>query len=168
MTIQKWLNTIVFLLLFMTRHLLCQIIVEGVVKDTGSEPVKNALVELIDQNNSNRIFSCNTDSAGEFVIKIPTDNKVAEQAPKDFYLFQNYPNPFNSQTVIRWDVSKPAHMRIDIYNILGQKITTLYSGFYAHRSGQIVWDALDDFGRSVATGIYICSFITNEFRMRNL
>jgi len=44
----------------------------------------------------------------------------APQNPSTFELSQNYPNPFNAQTVIKYSLASPAHVRIEIYNISSQ------------------------------------------------
>ncbi|HSW55979.1 MAG TPA: T9SS type A sorting domain-containing protein, partial [Ignavibacteriaceae bacterium] len=48
--------------------------------------------------------------------------------PKEFVLHQNYPNPFNAKTIIKYQIPKEERLRINIYNILGEKILTLYEG----------------------------------------
>ena len=47
---------------------------------------------------------------------------------KGFNLKQNYPNPFNPQTTIDFELQKSGFVTLNVYNILGQKITTLISG----------------------------------------
>jgi hypothetical protein len=46
-------------------------------------------------------------------------------APLQFSLLQNYPNPFNPQTTIGFSLSAISNVTLNIYNLLGQKITTL-------------------------------------------
>ncbi len=48
--------------------------------------------------------------------------------PVSFYLRQNYPNPFNPTTVINYGVSKPVHVKLVVYNTIGQKVKTLVDG----------------------------------------
>ena len=58
----------------------------------------------------------------------------------DFRLFQNYPNPFNAQTIIQYQLFKPARVKLDIYNIEGALVRSL---FEKHRTAgyyRIVWD----------------------------
>ena len=45
--------------------------------------------------------------------------------PQSLILHQNYPNPFNPETIIKWQLVVSSHVNLTVYNILGQKITTL-------------------------------------------
>ncbi|HLF19285.1 MAG TPA: T9SS type A sorting domain-containing protein, partial [Bacteroidota bacterium] len=45
--------------------------------------------------------------------------------PDNFRVYQNYPNPFNPSTMIRYDVPEDAHVKIVVYNTLGQEVETL-------------------------------------------
>ncbi|MCD6250682.1 MAG: T9SS type A sorting domain-containing protein [candidate division Zixibacteria bacterium] len=80
--------------------------------------------------------------------------------PTSFTLSQNYPNPFNPSTIIEFSVGAAEngasqHVRLDVFNILGQEVTTLMDGSYSAGDYQVVWDATDKSGRRVATGIYL-------------
>jgi hypothetical protein len=83
--------------------------------------------------------------------------------PKIFVLHQNYPNPFNPFTTIRFDLPKHAHVSLTIYNILGQRIKTLFNGETAAGSHAMMWDGKDDTGSHVSSGIYIYKIVTEEF-----
>ncbi len=48
-----------------------------------------------------------------------------ELSPENYVLYQNYPNPFNSSTIIKYDLPKPAYVRLIIYDVLGREIRTL-------------------------------------------
>ena len=74
--------------------------------------------------------------------------------PAMFGLSQNYPNPFNSRTVISFTTESVANVTLDVYDILGRKAATLFSGIANAGSHQIIWDGADDGGNEVATGIY--------------
>jgi len=63
--------------------------------------------------------------------------------PDDFKLFQNHPNPFNARTTIRYNLSIPADITIDIYDILGRKVETLISIKQPAGEHQVIWDAMD-------------------------
>jgi hypothetical protein len=73
-----------------------------------------------------------------------------DQYPKRFELYQNYPNPFNPVTKIKYAVPKATHVRVEIYNVLGQRVRTLVNeekqpGFYI----------VDFNASSLASGFYI-------------
>jgi len=77
--------------------------------------------------------------------------------PSDFRLSQNYPNPFNPSTTIEYNIPMDGMISLDIYNVLGQKIKTLYSGHQSAGSHSLVWDATNASGEAVSTGVYIYS-----------
>jgi len=73
---------------------------------------------------------------------------------KDFELLGNYPNPFNPQTDIAVKVNQPQYMTITIYDIQGRKIKTLVNDYMSRGEHKITWDARDNFGQNVTSGIY--------------
>ena len=81
--------------------------------------------------------------------------------PTSFALQQNYPNPFNPITTIEFslgvasDGSLAQHVRLDIFNILGQRVKTLLDKKFTSGQYQVDWDATNGAGRQVATGIYL-------------
>ncbi|MFC1557698.1 T9SS type A sorting domain-containing protein, partial [candidate division KSB1 bacterium] len=75
--------------------------------------------------------------------------------PDKFALSGNYPNPFNPETNIAFELPKTERVRIDIYNILGQKVRTLVDREFKAGIRTIKWDATNDFGSKVASGMYI-------------
>ncbi len=64
-------------------------------------------------------------------------------------LCQNHPNPFNPQTTIAFDLAKPSHVAIDIFNIRGRLVETLTSQRYASGHHEVEWDAGE-----AASGVY--------------
>ena len=84
--------------------------------------------------------------------------------PNQFHLYQNYPNPFNPTTQINFDLPKANKVILEIYNLRGQKVRTLVGGLMDTGSHSIQFDATDDKGRKLPTGIYLYLFRTNEFQ----
>ncbi len=75
--------------------------------------------------------------------------------PQAFALYQNYPNPFNPSTTIQFDLIEANHVSLSIYNSAGQLVRTLVSGDYAPGAHKVVWDARDDSGQRVSSGLYV-------------
>ena len=67
----------------------------------------------------------------------------------------NVPNPFNSATQIAYHLSSPGPVHLVIYNVLGQPVRTLVDEFQAAGSYRVQWDARDQQGASLSSGIYI-------------
>ena len=65
-----------------------------------------------------------------FISNLYSDStNISPNTPAGFYLFQNYPNPFNPATTIKYAISKPQFIEIDLYNSIGQRIGILEKGF---------------------------------------
>ena len=88
----------------------------------------------------------------------PKNNK-----PSQFELDQNYPNPFNPTTQIRYRLATQSHVRIDIYNILGQHVVTLINARQSAGVHVIQWSGRDEQGASVSSGIYIYRMQAGDF-----
>jgi hypothetical protein len=93
--------------------------------------------------------------------------KVGEEQnaglPKSFELAQNYPNPFNPSTIIEYALPRDARARIDVYNILGQKVKTLVDEYQVAGHKRVTWDGKNDSGQEISTGIYFYRIDTGDF-----
>lgn len=70
-------------------------------------------------------------------------------------LGQNYPNPFNPSTVIPYAIPTSAHVRLEVFNLLGQRLATLVDGGRSAGTHTAQWDGMDAAGRAVGAGVYI-------------
>lgn len=87
------------------------------------------------------------------------ENSVTERfsgIPTEFTLEKAFPNPFNSTTTLMVGVPKNAEVRVSVFNMLGQKVATLYSGRLNAGYHPIVWNA-----QSIASGLYIVQLETS-------
>ncbi len=89
--------------------------------------------------------------------------KDTDSRPQRFSLSQNYPNPFNPQTSIRYALPQDAQVRLTIYNLLGQKITTLVDEQQSAGYRTVWWDGKDAAGDEVASGVYFYRLTAGEF-----
>jgi hypothetical protein len=85
------------------------------------------------------------------------------QLPKEFDLRQNYPNPFNPGTVIEYALPKLAHVTIEIYNLLGQKVNVLVEEDQKAGLYRVDWDGKDKQGEELASGIYFYRIQAGDF-----
>jgi len=78
-----------------------------------------------------------------------------KEVPARYRLFQNHPNPFNSTTTLRYDLPEPAEVMLVIYDILGRRVKALAQGMEEAGSKSVTWDATDEVGRPVGTGVFL-------------
>ena len=86
-------------------------------------------------------------------VKSPTKN-----LPCEFSLSQNYPNPFNGSTTIDYSVRTSSHVTLEIYDILGRKVETLFEGRRTTGRYTARW-----IPTTQASGIYICRLAAGQF-----
>lgn len=103
---------------------------------------------------TNSFDSTNWGSASDlnpfkFTIVNATPNEL-EESPLSFKLDQNYPNPFNPSTIISYSIPKASLVSIEVFNLLGQKVSTLVSEKQSIGSYNINFDASE-----LTSGIYI-------------
>ncbi|MBN1302767.1 MAG: T9SS type A sorting domain-containing protein [Melioribacteraceae bacterium] len=70
--------------------------------------------------------------------------------PDRYNLHQNYPNPFNPSTVVEFDLPKESAVRIDIINILGEKVNELINKVLPAGNYKFTWNA-----ENLSSGIYL-------------
>jgi len=85
-----------------------------------------------------------------------------QSIPQKFVLNQNYPNPFNPETTIPFILSQRSQIVVEIYNILGQKIKTLFSGQMPAGKHKLLWNGRNESGNQVSTGTYIYQLKAGE------
>ena len=68
---------------------------------------------------------------------------------------QSNPNPFNASTVLSWFILSPGPVRLDVYNVMGQRIRTLVDQEHAFGKQQVTWNGRDQQGNEVSSGVYL-------------
>ena len=92
---------------------------------------------------------------------LSTDERIG--VPDEFALKQNYPNPFNPVTRILYDIPEASNVTITIYNLLGNQVKTLVSGYQEPGYKTILWNATNERGAPVSAGMYLYSIKAGDF-----
>ncbi len=77
-------------------------------------------------------------------------------------LYQNYPNPFNPITNIKFDLAENSLVKIQIFNVKGQKVKTITNMNYIKGTHKVTWNGKDDNQQEVSSGIYFYKLETNN------
>jgi len=81
-----------------------------------------------------------------------------EQTPQHLTLRQNYPNPFNPTTVIKYGLPRRAHVKLELFNLLGQKVALLVDG-----EEEAGWHGVVLRGRLLGSGVYVYRLTMDGF-----
>ena len=101
-------------------------LLEGRVRLSSGQPAVGVQVRLFDLTDLRRFVGTTTDEAGHFALPLQAFSTARGTAlPIGFVLGQNYPNPFNPSTVIPYEIPTSAHVRLEVFNLLGQRLATL-------------------------------------------
>jgi len=84
------------------------------------------------------------------------DNWSRTAIPQSFLIEQNYPNPFNATTRIRYRMPKEGDVTLTLYDVLGREVTRIAEKHMTAGNHTLVWDARDEKGGDVPSGVYIC------------
>jgi hypothetical protein len=91
----------------------------------------------------------------EFGAGVAVEKILKDMFPQEYSLSQNYPNPFNPETTIEYQLPRSGKVQLMVFNILGQKVATLYDGFQKMGTHHVKWNGLDDKGNAVPSGLYL-------------
>ncbi|MEA1980348.1 MAG: T9SS type A sorting domain-containing protein [candidate division Zixibacteria bacterium] len=107
---------------------------------------------------SNAITNSSSDIGEVVEFESVTIQVASKEIPDDYALMQNYPNPFNPATDIAFALPEAAHVKLSIYNVLGQEVTILQDDMMEAGQHVINWDARDR-----ASGIYFYRISADNF-----
>jgi hypothetical protein len=83
--------------------------------------------------------------------------------PQDYQLDQNYPNPFNPNTTINFTLPKNEDVRLTVFDLAGRTVKTLINGTLGQGTHTVTWNARNDLGQIVPSGVYIYKLEAAEF-----
>jgi len=98
-----------------------------------------------------------------FDIGYMLNNASEALLPDVFALHQNYPNPFNPVTTIRFDVPEESRVRIDIYNVMGQKVAAVVDAHYQPGFHAVNWGGMTTSGSALSSGMYFYRIQADNF-----
>lgn len=122
----------------------------GIVTWGGSAVISGSWINQVSKNGN----------LGEVVVSV--SNPEPTVFPSGYSLAQNYPNPFNPDTRIDFTLLKPTFVTLEIFNTLGQKVTTLKSGQMAPGNHEVTWNGRNSAGIPVSAGLYFYRLKTAE------
>lgn len=109
-----------------------------------------------------RVFAVSSDgskrparSAASFTLLQAVSVTDPARMPKTISLKQNYPNPFNPSTQIEYELPQSGEISLLVYDSRGRLVRTLVRGTHPAGTYRILWDARDDAGQKVASGVYL-------------
>ncbi|MBN2029166.1 choice-of-anchor D domain-containing protein [bacterium] len=103
----------------------------------------------------------------DYMVMIGEETFVDQQdsrLPTAYKLHANYPNPFNPTTHILFDLPRSGEVSLTVYNIRGIKIKTLVEDFREAGSYRVIWNATNENGNTVPTGLYLCRIVTAHYQ----
>ncbi|MTI89591.1 MAG: DUF2341 domain-containing protein [Balneolaceae bacterium] len=95
-------------------------------------------------------------SPSRFSLTITTE-EIEANIPETLYLAQNYPNPFNPATTINFGLTEEADVLLEVYDILGRKISTIISKRMAAGNHQVRFTP-----KNLSSGVYIYKLATED------
>jgi hypothetical protein len=103
-----------------------------------------------------KVGSADLDQTGSYILHVTIPTAVApEEIPTVTRVSRVYPNPFNPQTTVEFEVSRPGHVDLAVYDLTGRRIATLIREAMPAGRHDRVWSGVDDRGRGVASGVYL-------------
>jgi hypothetical protein len=91
------------------------------------------------------------------------EEELQVNQPSSFQLSQNYPNPFNPTTRLSFSLPRSLNVRLEVFNLLGQKVKTLIDQHLSAGRHSVEWDGTDDSRNAVASGIYLYRMRAGDF-----
>ena len=98
-------------------------------------------------------------SEGEWVsdtFEVYSTEIDESKLPRKVEFFPNRPDPFNATTVVPFSIERYSNIELEISDILGRRVSTVFSGNLPAGYHEIVWDGRDDSGREAPSGVYNC------------
>jgi len=89
-------------------------------------------------------------------LELPVSEPPDSFVPSEFRIVGNFPNPFNPSTSIVYELPENAIVKLEIFNLTGQKIAVLVDGIQPTGHNRSTWNGKTGDGSNVASGLYFC------------
>jgi hypothetical protein len=99
----------------------------------------------------------------DFSVNVPLTSAGANPIPETYALDQNYPNPFNAGTVISFALPQSGHVKVTVFNVLGQTVRVLADEQMEAGIQRVSWDGRDDNYNPASSGVYFYRIVANDF-----
>lgn len=107
------------------------------------------------------LYDAVTQSRQKYDIATEIESDIVE-LPNGYSLGQNFPNPFNPETVIPFSLATTQTVRLELFNLLGQLVSVPVDGVLPAGSHELVWNATNQSGAEVASGVYFYRLTTEQ------
>ncbi len=97
------------------------------------------------------------------ISSLTSVTKLSDALPHEYNLNQNYPNPFNPSTLIEFSLPVPGHARIEVFNLLGEKVNVLMDRNLPAGRYSVTWNGDDLSGQKTSSGIYFYRLTAGDF-----
>lgn len=153
-----------------SNNLIAQLVFER--NDPTATEIKLEPTVLDDPHHSVFFVYAFTDESGQYtqwredpivVNSTVAMSAVSNNLPKAFGLDQNYPNPFNPTTKLSFALPRDAHVRMTVFNVLGQEVRTLVDKEMTAGTHDVTWDGRNGDGGQVSSGIYFYRINADNF-----
>ena len=108
--------------------------------------IEDSYIDIVDAQVRDDSYRLNT-------LATPVSVRI-QTRPEVYALRNNYPNPFNPETTLKYDLPEAGDVKLEVYNMLGQVVSTLVNEHQAAGRYAIQWDATNDNGQSMSSGVY--------------
>ncbi|KAA3613187.1 MAG: PKD domain-containing protein [Calditrichaeota bacterium] len=118
-------------------------------------------------SDANVVTCASTDGSTSAAVQVSNIRLEDIEGEVGFKVAKNSPNPFNPSTTITFLIPEQAHVKLEIYNVLGQRVRTLINQQLEGGVQTSVWDGKDISGNSVSSGFYVYQItVDNKHKLR--
>jgi len=138
----------------------------GLDEGLGKESSSSYLAKVSESYNQvlDRYTYSNAATAIREILGMDEPLPPADLLPETFALRAAYPNPFNPSTTIQYELPNTTDVTIQIYDLLGRNVWSHEESFKPAGYYSLEWNGVNQNGKQVASGVYLISFSTPEFR----